>query len=90
MFQFLDGGQTNSPQLALFNGIKYPHVVVSTGTTLQLQFTTDASVVYPGFHIVWTAIPRKYHAARLTSCVLDLPHFMFVHFCGGFNKWLIN
>jgi len=57
--QFQDGNTTDSPVLARFAGTKHPHAIVSTQPTLRLEFTTDHSVVYLGFHIVWTAVPCK-------------------------------
>jgi len=57
--QFQDGNTADSPVLARFGGTKHPHVIVSTQRTLRLEFTTDYSGVYPGFHIVWTAVPCK-------------------------------
>jgi len=57
--QFQDGNTSDSPVLARFAGTKHPHVIVSTQRSLRLEFTTDGSRVYPGFHIVWTAVPCK-------------------------------
>ena len=44
-----DGPDTTAAEVASLDGTAIPADIVSTGNTLTVRFTSDSSMVYPGF-----------------------------------------
>ncbi len=50
---FYDGPNTASPSLGTFTGTNNPGVIASTGPSLTIQFTSDYSIIGPGWDADW-------------------------------------
>merc|ERR1712001_440891 len=58
-----DGDQGYSPLIGKFCGNQFPRIITSKGRSLWLRFSSDSTIQYKGFKIVYKFIPDPHRKA---------------------------